>query len=391
MAVLLSMLAPGGRAEAIPAFARLYGASCSMCHDPIPRLSAFGEMFVGNGYRFFNGQPMPDRLATGDPLLELPGRLRLAMRLDAYAMAYSRGQAVTDFQTPYGLKIISGGPLSEHLSYYVYFMLSEAGATGGIEDAYVTWNELAGAPVSVSVGQFQVSDVIFARELRLEHQDYAIYGARIGTTPVNLTYDRGLMMSAELAGFTLDAEIVNGNGNGEASAGGRFDNDSHKSLMGHVSRELPGGVTIGAMGYVTRQNGAAAGGPAVKSRLWMLGGDGSVALGPVELRGQFIHREDTHPTFTPGEPTVITNGGFGEVLLHPAGSRWYAIGLYNRIRASRPLLDVGLGGPSGLSRYETVTAGGGYLLRRNLRTYVEGTWDTARRTAQWTLGTTMAF
>jgi hypothetical protein len=391
LAVLLATLIGAGRAVAIPAFARLYGVSCSMCHDPIPRLSAFGEMFVGNGYRFYPGQLPPDRMATGDPLLTLPGRLRLAMRLDAYAMAYSGGQAVTDFQTPYSLKIISGGPLSDHLSYYIYFMLSEAGETGGIEDAYVSWNELAGAPVSVSVGQFQVSDVIFARELRLEHQDYAIYGARIGTTPVDLTYDRGLMVDAELAGFTLDAEVVNGNGNGAASASGRFDNDSHKSLMGHVSREFIGGVTLGVMGYVTRQNGSASGGPAVENRLWMLGGDASVALGPVELRGQFIHREDTRPTFTPGEPVAITNGGFAEALLHPAGSRWYAVGLYNRIRTSRPLLDVGLGDPSNLSRYETVTGGGGYLLRRNLRTYVEGTWDAGLHSTQWTLGMTMGF
>jgi hypothetical protein len=391
LAVLLATLIGAGRAFAIPAFARLYGVSCTVCHDPIPRLSAFGEMFVGNGYRFYPGQLPPDRLATGDPLLELPGRLRLAMRLDAYAMAYSGGQAVTDFQTPYSLKIISGGPLSEHLSYYIYFMLSEAGETGGIEDAYVSWNELAGAPVSVSVGQFQVSDVIFARELRLEHQDYAIYGARIGSTPVNLTYDRGLMVDADLAGFTITGEVVNGNGNGAASASGRFDNDGHKSLMGHVSRELIGGVTVGVMGYMTRQDGSVSGGPAVRNRLWMLGGDASVALGPVELRGQFIHREDSRPTFTPGEPTTITSGGFGEVLLHRAGSRWYAVALYNLIRTSRPLLDVGLGGPSGLSRYETVTGGGGYLLRRNLRTYAEGTWDTELRTTQWTLGMTMAF
>jgi hypothetical protein len=391
MAVVLAALVPWSRVDAVPAFARLYGVSCSMCHDPIPRLSAFGQMFVGNGYRFYPGQPMPDRLATGDPLLQLPGRLRLAMRLDAYAMAYAGGNVVTDFQTPYNLKIISGGPLSEHLSYYIYFMLSEAGETGSIEDAYVTWNELAGAPVSVSVGQFQVSDVIFARELRLEREDYLVYRARVGSAPVNLTYDRGVMASADLAGFTFTGEIVNGNGNGAATASGRLDDDRHKSLMGYVSRELFGGLTLGVMGYATRQDGAAPGGPAVQDRIRMVGVNASVGLGPVEMRGQFLHREDASPTFTPGEATTITNGGFGEVLLHPAGTRWYAIALYNRVRASRPLLDFGLGGPSGVSRYETVTGGGGYLVRRNLRAYGEGTWDLALRATRWTLGMTLAF
>ena len=385
------VLLPPRRAAAVPAFARAYGASCSMCHDPIPRLSAFGEMFVANGYRFYPGQPIPDGLATADPLLQLPNSLRLAMRLDAYASAYSGGRVVTDFQTPYALKLISGGPLSDHLSYYVYFMVSEAGATGSIEDAYVSWNRLAGAPVSVSVGQFQVSDVIFARELRLEHQDLAIYGTRVGASPVTLTYDRGVMVSADVAGFSLAGEVVNGNGNGPASASGRFDDDAHKSLMAHVARDLPGGVTLGVMGYLTRQAGASGGGAAAVDRLWMLGADATVALGPVELRGQYIHRRDTSPTFTPGEPVANTAGGFAEALLHPAGARWYALALYNRIRADRPLLDPGLGGPSGISRYETVTAGGGYLLRRNLRTHAEGTWDLETRETVWTLGLTMAF
>jgi hypothetical protein len=366
-----------------------------MCHDPIPRLNAFGEMFVSNGYRFYPGQQAPDRMATGDPLLQIPDRLRLAMRLDAYASAYApssgAGGVATDFQTPYNLKIISGGPLTDHVSYYIYFMLSERGATGGIEDAYLTWNELAGAPVSVSVGQFQVSDVIFARELRLEYQDYAIYQARIGNTPVNLTYDRGLMVGADLAGFTLAGEMVNGNGNGGALANRRFDDDRNKSFLGHVSREVAHGVTLGALGYLARQQGAAPGGPSALNRLWMLGGDARVEVGPVTVRGQFIHREDASPTFTLREPQAVTNGGFGEVLWHRSGRRWYGIALYNLIHTSEPLLDVGLGGPVGRSRYETVTGGGGYLLQRNLRVYAEGTWDRELRATQWTLGLTTAF
>ncbi|HUL04134.1 MAG TPA: hypothetical protein VLV16_13015 [Gemmatimonadales bacterium] len=389
--VLLATPASTVRADAIPAFARLHRVSCSLCHDPIPRLTPFGEMFVGNGYRFAPDQPPPDGVPTGDPLLELPERLRLAIRLDAFATAYTDGKAVTDFQTPYNVKIVSGGPLSDNLSYYLYFMFAEHGATGGLEDAYVTWNDVAGAPVSVSVGQFQVSDPIFPRELRLEHQDYAIYRARIGSTPVDLTYDRGLMVGADLAGFTLTGEVVNGNGNGAASTSDRFDDDPHKSFLGHIRREVVKGVTLGALGYATHQEGAAPGGPTVVNELWMLGGDASVGIGPVTLRAQFIHREDGSPTFTLNEPRVITNGGFAEVLWHRTGARSYAIALYNLIDASQPLLDVRLGGPAGMSRYEAVTGGLGYLMRRNVRAHAEGTWDRELGTTQWTLGLTMAF
>jgi hypothetical protein len=389
--LFVASFAVAGRAAAIPAFARMHGVSCSLCHDPMPRLNAFGAAFVGNGYRFAPNQPAPDVVATGDPLLHLPRALRLAMRLDAFATAYAGGEAMTDLQTPYNLKIMSGGPLAEDFSYYIYFLLAERGATGGIEDAFVTWSQVAGSPVNLAVGQFGLSDPIFPRELRLEYQDYAIYRARIGNTPTTLTYDRGLMLSADVAGFAIMGAVVNGNGNDAASSSRRFDDDRHKSFAAHVSRDVLDGVTLGAMGYVTRQTGAAPGGPTALNRLWMLGADASLTLGPVELRGQFVHREDASPTFTANEARAVTNGGFGELLWHRAGTRWYAIALYNLIHTNRPLLDVRLGGAADLTRYEAVTGGFGYLVQRNVRAYAEGTWDVEARATQWTLGLTTAF
>ena len=297
----------------------------------------------------------------------------------------------TDLQTPYNVKIMSGGPLSEDFAYYIYFMLAERGKTGSIEDAWVSWNQIAGAPVNLVMGQFGVSDPIFAREVRLELQDYAIYRARIGDTPAALLYDRGVMVSADAAGFTITGEVVNGNGNDPASSSRRFDNDRNKSFVGHVSRDVFSGVTLGAMGYVAHQEGAAEGGPAVVNKLWMLGADATVSLGSLELRAQFVHREDESPTFTPDEPRAVTNGGFAELLWHRTGARWYAIALYNLIDVNRPLLDVRLGGPAPIERYEAITAGLGYLVQRNIRTYAEATWDRELGSAQWALGLTMAF
>jgi hypothetical protein len=389
--VLLAAVIPVTRVDAIPAFARMHRVSCSMCHDPIPRLTAFGEMFVSNGYRFAPDQPPPDATPTGDRLLQLPEMLRLAIRVDAFATAFGDRKVMTDFQTPFNVKILSGGPLSETFSYYMYFMLYERGAVGGFEDAYVTWNRVAHTPVSLSVGQFQLSDVIFARELRLEYQDYAIYRTRVGNSPSDLTYDRGLMATADVGGFALAGEMVNGNGNHEASASRRFDDDRHKSFLGHVSRDFLPGVTLGAMGYWTRQDGAAPDGLPVGNTVWMLGSDATVSLGGLEVRGQFIHREDASPTFTVGEPKAVTNGGFAEALWHRPGDRWYAVALYNHVDANRPLLDVGLGGPAGVTRYQTVTGGLGYVVRRNVRVHIEATWDPKMGTSQWTVGLTTAF
>ncbi len=378
-------------AQAIPAFARRYHVSCQLCHNPIPKLTAFGERFAANGYRFAPGEQPRDSAGTGDSLLVLLGQLPLAVRLDAYAQAYANGRAATDLELPYNLKLLSGGSISGDLSYYLYFFLFERGEVGGIEDAFVYLNDVAGTPVDVAVGQFQVSDPLFKRELRLEYQDYAVYRTRVGSQPADFTYDRGILVSADVAGFTASALVVNGNGRGPAGGNRRLDDDPNKNFMGYLTRNLAKGLRLGALGYYGRQQGATATGPLVTNRIRMWGADATLEAGPVELNGQFIWREDDKPTFNLGEPKAITKGGFGELVFRPRGNRWYAVGLYNLVKANRPLLDPRLGGPANIARYETVTAGLGYLLRRNARVFAEGTWDRQAQSTAWTVGLVTAF
>src|SRR3974390_581882 len=47
---LLTCIAP--RAGAIPAFARMYGTSCTTCHLDFPKLNDFGRAFKGAGLQF---------------------------------------------------------------------------------------------------------------------------------------------------------------------------------------------------------------------------------------------------------------------------------------------------------------------------------------------------
>ncbi len=375
----------------IPSFARRYGVTCQLCHSPIPKLTTFGETFAGNGFRMSSAEPARDTIPSGDPLLELNRTLPLAIRLDAFAQLYLQGRAETDLQMPYYLKILSGGPISSSISYYLYFFLFERGKVGGIEDAFVYLNDIAGKPVDLAVGQFQVSDPLFKRELRLEYQDYAIYRARIGSQPADLTYDRGLMLIADVAGFTATGIVVNGNGRGPEQPNRRLDNDLAKNFMVHLTRDLFPGVRLGVLGYRGRQTGAQVNGPEVTNQLWMAGVDGTLNFRSLELNFQILHREDSRPTFDPAEPSAVTDGGFAELIIRPPGSRAYALALYNRIQTDRPLLNVRLGGPPNLRRYETLTVGGGYLLRRNVRAYAEATWDTQEGATRWTLGLTTAF
>jgi hypothetical protein len=378
-------------ANGLPVFARRYRVSCSLCHNPAPVLTPFGRTFAANGFRMASGESPSDTVNTGDELLSLLKDIPLAVRLDAYVNAYANGSAVTDFQTPYYLKLLSSGPISSSLSYYLYFLLAERGEVGGIEDAFVYANDIGGAPVDLVVGQFQVSDPLFKRELRPEYQDYAIYRTRIGDQPTDLTYDRGLMAMADVAGFTVTGMVVNGNGLSAAGANRRLDNNYPKNFLGHVTRDLVSGVRLGVLGYRGQQEGAADTASTVTNTVWMLGADATIERGPLQLNVQYLHREDDKPTFRIGEATALTDGGFAELLFRPARSRWYGVALYNRVTSTRPLLDVRLGGPTGLREYEALTGGGGFLLRRNFRVYGELTGDLNAETLVWTIGVTTAF
>jgi hypothetical protein len=391
LGVALVPAPPAHALETIPAFARKYGMSCSVCHTAAPKLTEFGETFAGHGFRMSPNEAPRDTIGTGDQLLQLAQRLPLAVRLDAYVQGYMNGDVESDLQAPYNVKILSGGPIAENISYYFYFFLFERGEVGGVEDAFVYVNDLFGIPVDVAIGQFQVSDPLFKRELRLEFQDYAIYRARVGDQPTDLTYDRGIVVAADLAGFTVTGQLVNGNGRGEAEPNRRLDNDPFKNGMLHVSRSIVPGIRLGAMGYYGRQRGATDGSPTASNRVRMIGGDATLSAGPLEINGQYLVREDERPTFTLNELAAVTKGGFVEAIVHPRGARWYALALYNRIDANRPLLNVRLGGPSDILRYETISAGGGYLLRTNVRFMAEFTRDLELDVNRVTLGLTTAF
>ncbi|HET9276453.1 MAG TPA: hypothetical protein VFN96_10315 [Gemmatimonadales bacterium] len=373
-------------AARIPAFARRYRLSCQVCHLPIPKLTAFGEQFAANGYRVGPLEEPRDTIGTGDPLLSLARDLPLAMRLDAYAQTYANGSAATDFQTPYIVKLFASGPISKKLSYYTYINLLERGEVGGFEDAVLIYNDLGGVPVDLQVGQFQISDPLFKRELRLSFEDYAVYRARIGAVPTDLTYDRGLLASAEVAGFDVVAEVMNGNGIGPADDARRFDNDAGKVFFGRLSRDLAGWLRLGAIGLTGRTTA-----DGVDNRTTLWGFDGTFSTGPFELNGQYVKRRDDRPTYLVGEPVARTEGGFVEAVYRPAQSRWHAYGLYNRVTADRPLLDVRLGGPADSDRYESFSAGFGRIERRNVRWSLEGTWEDVTELFRLSLGLVTAF
>ena len=49
---LLVLVALTGSSQAIPAFSRQYGTSCSTCHVDFPKLNDFGKAFKDAGFKF---------------------------------------------------------------------------------------------------------------------------------------------------------------------------------------------------------------------------------------------------------------------------------------------------------------------------------------------------
>ena len=367
--------------DALPIFAQRYGGSCRRCHGPFPRLTEAGEAFAANGFRRHGEEPR-DTIATTDDLLVLGRSLPLSVRFESN-VTWQGGDGYsprTDFQTPYALKLISSAALSKDLSYYFYFYFFEHGEVG-VEDAFVQWNDLGGKPIDLVLGQFQVSDPLFKRELRLELEDYAIYRARIGDTRADLTYDRGVLATWSPSRFEFAAAVVNGTGKRAADDGERFDTDAPKNVLGRASYTPALGMRVGGMVFGGWEDGDRGDG-VVRADVRMAGVDATLSHGALELNGQWIRRTDRHSTFELGTPEATTDGGFVEAIWAPAESRWYGYGLWNRMECDQPLLDARLGGPENLTRWQTWSAGAGYLLQRNVRLQGEAGWDTESEAAR---------
>jgi hypothetical protein len=350
------------RAEAIPAFARKHKLSCSTCHAPFPRLKPFGEEFAGRGFRMPPGQePARATYDVGDPLLELPRNLPLAVRLDGYAAWNEDAAAEADLEFPYVFKLLSGGPISKKVSYYVYFIL-EKGEVEGLEDAYLQISSLGGKPFDLMFGQFQVSDPMFKREARLQRLDYEIYKTRVGESQSDLTYERGLMgVWGAPGGFDVVFQVVNGNGIHDDAAD--FDRDSYKNVALRVGRQF-GPVRAGLFGYGGREEGD----NGLRNSLSYWGPDLVFDIDEtMQVNVQYMERRDDNPFFlvAPGEE-IVTRGGFVELVYQPRGpdGRWAWTALYNKVSSGDTL-----------ARRESAAVSGSWLLARNVRLLVEAGRD----------------
>ncbi|MBX7044079.1 MAG: hypothetical protein K1X85_14375 [Ignavibacteria bacterium] len=366
-------------AFSIPAFARKYNMSCKVCHSPFPRVKPYGDDFAANGFQLPDKEPPRFAKKTGDDLLLLMRELPLAIRFELFAEYENDRETDVDLRTPYLLKLMSGGNIFKDISYYFYFFLSERGEVAGIEDAFIHFNNVFSekSDFDILAGQFQVSDPLFKRELRLEVEDYQIYRVRPGRSLANLTYDRGLIFGYGSPTKTdLVLEIVNGNGIGTTEI---LDVDKYKNFMFRASQEINPFLRIGGFGYYGKERPDSA-----DNEFYIAGADLTAGNDKVELNAQYVYRADSNPEMLAAAPSerVKTQGGFAELIITPEGdnSRFLGYLLYNIIDSDLDDLD-----------YQSYTAGVNYLLARNLRIVGEYTYEQERKKSRVSVGFVTAF
>lgn len=265
--LLMVTLIPNN-SDAMPVFARKYDISCAACHSAFPKLNEFGEYFADNNMRLPNWRD--STISGGDDMLALPDSVPLALRAQAYVQAREASNidvetgeeitADTDIQSPYQIKLLSGAPLSDHITYYFYAIFAEKGGNGEVvvEDAWFRHDDVFGTNIGMMLGQFQVSDLMFAREIRLPFQDYVAYRL------AGLTYERGILFDYALGPVDLALGVINGNGiddNFAINSPGYkrpdrlFDNNNGKAVFGRVGTDIAG-VNAGLFGYSGSQKNA---------------------------------------------------------------------------------------------------------------------------------------
>ncbi len=367
---------------AIPAFARKYNMSCQTCHSPFPKLKPYGEEFAGNGFVLSDKDAPRYFVQTGDEELSLLREIPWGIRLEGYATYNNLKSDRFDFSAPYILKLLSGGSIAKDVSYYFYFFFGERGEVAGIEDAFLMFNNLFDEELDLYVGQFQVSDPLFKRELRLTFEDYQIYRAKPGLSKANLTYDRGLMVTYGLkTGTDITVEILNGTGIGAANNFKIFDDDKYKNVFGRVSQDIVEGVRVGVFGYFGKEVLEDDFSRRFINTFNMWGPDLTLSFNDkLQLNFQYAQRKDDKVTYFAKE--VNTKGMFGELIYTPKGdeSKWYGVALYNWVDSDFDDLD-----------YKAGSISLGYLLKRNIRLVSEYTYNFDKKYGQLALGVISVF
>ena len=235
--LVLMVCAFSGKSYAIPAFARMYGTSCSTCHLDFPKLNDFGKAFKDAGFKFpkedesmlkippvmlgapANKELWPKAIWPGT----MPGIPPIGFRVNNYFQytGTSSGKfaaltpagtlapfvPTTDFETGF-FSIFAAGNFGSDIAFWVDddISVSGANANGGLGDAYLKFVnigrflKLPANALNLRAGQFEL-ELPFTQARSVWISPYDIYEqANIGA--INALFPLQQFVNNQ---FTMDA------------------------------------------------------------------------------------------------------------------------------------------------------------------------------------------
>lgn len=263
----LTLLLLPGSSQAIPAFSRQYGTSCSTCHIDFPKLNDFGKAFKDAGFKFpkddesfikvppvllgapANKELFPHSIWPGT----IPGLPPVGLRYNHFFQVVSENRNTfnlqntaadpaleqfiprTDFQT--GLfSIFTAGNFGSDIAFWVDddFSVGGANSNGGLGDGYLKFvniGRLLKLPtdaLSLRFGQFEL-DLPFSQARTWNLSGWDIYGQpSIGGPNENVSNAFALANAAQgvefsgghqYRGYHYSLAIVNQNTGGTPGSG----------------------------------------------------------------------------------------------------------------------------------------------------------------------------
>ena len=182
------------------------------------------------------------------------------------------------------------------------------------------FNDVVG-DLDVIVGQFQVSDPLFKGELRLTYENYRIYKSKPGLSGIDLTYDRGVMLTYGLKGGTdLVLEVAQRQRHRRQrwpTPAATSTPTSTRTSWGAYPRTSAPACASAPSAISARSKGATG----LVNSMWMAGADATWTSPKLELNLQYVERRDKNPSFLLGAPEVATRGGFRRADLSAARRR----------------------------------------------------------------------
>lgn len=243
---LVALLAPA-RLHAIPAWSRLLGVSCSMCHaTPTNQLTKDGLAFLKNGHRVdaLKFDAKDQKLENYFSLL-FKGRLTYDRWDDARTGNLYANRARTQFEL-HSMAIYSGGALSDRLSYFAEIYLNEnTGSTSGsnvtqgdaarkkLAEAFLQYNAPIGdgkeSYLKVRAGQIvpEMLHVFGIGARSAEQRAVVLNEALAGNSNAYRPFNRQMGLEASLVHDRFDVSVAAVNGS-DAGTSNSLDADRKK-------------------------------------------------------------------------------------------------------------------------------------------------------------------